>query len=89
MKKKIARIENDKTELAEQVKQLLSVTRERDDLVRQLANRTTERDGLHNQLLQFSKELQSLLGRIEAAAATHGINPAVTTTVLSGAGKSS
>lgn len=89
MKKKLIRIENEKAELNEQVKELLAVTRERDDLVRQLANRTNERDGLHNQLVQFSKELQGLLGRIEAAAAGHGNNPAVTTTVLSTGGKSS
>lgn len=88
MKRKLARIEGENTELSEQVKQLLAVARERDELVRQVAARTTERDSLHSQLVQFSKELQSLLGRIEAAAASQGINPAVTT-VLPYGGKTS
>jgi hypothetical protein len=68
-KKRLAQADTQRAALAEQVKQLEQITRERDELARQLAARTGERDNLHGQMTHFSKELQLLAGRIEAAAA--------------------
>ncbi len=68
-RRKIAQLETLRTELAQKVEELEIVVRERDELKTQLATRTEERDGLQSQLLQFSRDLQSLAGRAQAAAA--------------------
>ena len=58
-------LEADKAELA---KQLDVATTERETLKKQIAQRTQERDSAQSNLVQFSKDLQALAGRIEAAA---------------------
>ena len=72
LRKKLAQADTQRAELAKQVEALQEVVAERDELKRQVASRTGERDALHTQLVQFSKELQSLAGRIDAAACGRG-----------------
>jgi hypothetical protein len=67
-RKKLADVDAQRAELAKQVEELQVAVRERDELRRQLTTRTGERDAFHTQLLNFSKELQNLAGRVEAAA---------------------
>ncbi len=68
LRKKLAQAEAKRAELAKQVEVLGEVTGERDELRKQVSTRTGERDALHAQMVQFGKELQSLAGKIEAAA---------------------
>jgi chromosome segregation ATPase len=65
-------LEKEKTDLNEQV---TTVGGERDTLRTQLTQRTQERDVTQTNLSQFSKELQNLAGRVEAAANNRSINP--------------
>lgn len=58
-------------ELNKQVEDLQQVVAERDDLKKQLTTRTGERDAVQTQLLTFSRDLQALAGRVEAAAASN------------------
>jgi outer membrane murein-binding lipoprotein Lpp len=67
-RQKATALEQERAALARQVARLQSVVKERDDLQQQLAARTGERDTLHSQLVQFGKDLQALVGRIDAAA---------------------
>lgn len=82
LRKKLAQAEAQRADLAKQVEALQEVVRERDELRRQVAARTGERDVLQGQLLQFGKELQTLAGRIEAAATHRGSPGASTATAL-------
>jgi chromosome segregation ATPase len=68
LRKKLAQAETQRADLAKQVEALQEVVAERDELKRQVASRTGERDALHTQLVSFSKELQSLANRLDAAA---------------------
>lgn len=77
-RKKIAGIEAQRAELAQQVEELKLVVQERDGLKKQLAERTTERDSAQTQLMQFSKDLQMLANRAEAAAANLGSTLSIT-----------
>ena len=69
-RKKIANIEAQRAELAQQVEELKTIAQERDDLRKQLTSRTGERDNAQAQLVQFSKDLQALASRAEAAVAS-------------------
>jgi chromosome segregation ATPase len=77
-RKKLTQIESQRADLAKQVEELQAVVQERDQLKRQVAERTQERDAVHSQLTQFSKEVQLLAGRIEAAATSHSFGSSVT-----------
>jgi hypothetical protein len=68
LRKKLAQAERQRAELQQTVQRLEGVVRERDDLTTQLATRTGERDQFQAQLAQFSRELQGLASRIEAAS---------------------
>ena len=68
LRKKLANADARRAELVQQVEQLQEAVRDREELRKTLTSRTNERDALHSQLVQFSKELQALAGRIEAAA---------------------
>lgn len=75
-RKKIGQLERERSELSQQIADLKvlaqereNLVAERDDLLKQVKTRTTERDSLHAQLVQFGKDLQGLMGRVEAAAA--------------------
>ena len=67
-RKRLGQAEADKADLKRQVDELQAVVQERDELKKQIAARTTERDAVQAQMAQFSKDLQALAGRIEAAA---------------------
>ena len=67
-------LEEEKTELTSKLdsatKQLETTTGERDGLKQQVMKRTQERDTVQSNLVQFSRDLQDLASRIEAAATT-------------------
>jgi chromosome segregation ATPase len=69
LRRKLAHTESQRADLAKQVERLEGVARERDELRKHLESRTGERDNLHTQLVQFGKELQNLLERVEAVTA--------------------
>lgn len=65
---KLSELEAQHADLSKEVESLRPIVAERDDLRRQLQTRTNERDAVQSQFLQFSRDLQSLAGRFEAAA---------------------
>jgi len=67
IRKRLALVEADRATLTKKVEELHVVLRERDELKRQVTVRTGERDTLHAQMVQFGRELQSMVGRVEAA----------------------
>ncbi len=67
-RRKLLQMETQRAELTQQIDELQTAVKERDELKVQLARRTEERDQSQGQLMQFSKELQTLAGRAEAAA---------------------
>jgi outer membrane murein-binding lipoprotein Lpp len=71
-RKRLAAVEADRGQLVKKVEELRLVIRERDQLKQQVAVRTGERDSLHAQLVQFGRELQNLVGRVEAATSAGG-----------------
>ncbi|MBX9680750.1 MAG: hypothetical protein K2X38_18495 [Gemmataceae bacterium] len=80
-RRKIEKLEGD---LGAQREELQTLRIERDDLRKQIGARTVERDNLHTQLGQLAKDLQSMVGRVEAAMSTvpgpaiaEGSSPAV------------
>ena len=75
VEKQRAELETDKTELT---KQLEMTTSEREAFKTQVTQRTAERDAAQNNLAQFSKDLQALVGRIEATVN----NPSANTTII-------
>jgi outer membrane murein-binding lipoprotein Lpp len=79
IRKRLAVVEADRAGLAKKVAELHAVVRERDELKRQVAVRTGERDALHTQMVQFGRDLQTLVGRVEAA--TSGSNRSVATSL--------
>jgi hypothetical protein len=80
IRKRLAAVEAQRAELAHKVEKLQAVVKERDELKEQVAIRTGERDVLHSQMVQFGKELQNLMGRVEAATHTIPRTEAVKTT---------
>ncbi len=68
-RRKLILIEAQRTELTQKVEELQGVVKERDELKTQLVSRTEERDNVQQQLVNFSRDLQSLAGRAQAAAA--------------------
>ena len=52
-----------------------SVAQERDDLQKQNAALTTERNAVQSSLTQFTKDLNQLLGRMQATAAANNFPP--------------
>jgi len=75
-RKKLANIEQQRLELSQQVDELKTAVEERAELKKQLGQRTTERDNVQAQLVGLGRDLQALVGRVEAAAASYG-NPVV------------
>jgi len=75
-RKRISQLERERSDLKQQLADLKVVAQERDnlaservDLVKQVKARTTERDAVRAQLVQFGKDLQDLMGRVDSAAA--------------------
>jgi outer membrane murein-binding lipoprotein Lpp len=72
-RRKIQQLETTRTDLTHKIEELQIAVVERDELRNLLATRTDERDNLQGQLVQFSKDLQSLANRAQAAAVrSHG-----------------
>jgi chromosome segregation ATPase len=67
-RKKATALDEQRSQLVQQVEQLLKVAKERDDLRTQLTARAAEREALQANLLQFSRELQNLAAKIDHAA---------------------
>jgi chromosome segregation ATPase len=67
-RKKVTALEDQRTQLAQQVEQLLKVAKERDELRTQLTARVAEREALQANLVQFSRDLQNLATKLEQAA---------------------
>jgi predicted RNase H-like nuclease (RuvC/YqgF family) len=82
LRKRLSQMEAQRAELAKQVEQLKEAARDRDELRRQVSVRTSERDALHAHLLQFGKELQTLVGRVEAASSSRGLPSSVPTAMV-------
>ncbi|MBI2806414.1 MAG: hypothetical protein HYX68_15650 [Planctomycetes bacterium] len=70
-------LEKEKTELSDQV---AAITTERDTLRKQVAARIQERDAAQNNLVQFTKDLQALAGRMDAALNNQA--PGANTTII-------
>jgi outer membrane murein-binding lipoprotein Lpp len=68
VRKKLAYVEEQAAKWARQAEQLQVVTRERDRLRQQVSSTVSERNALQAHLQQFSRELQSLAGKADAAA---------------------
>ena len=78
-RRKLTNLETQRAELIQKIEDLQVAVKERDELKIQLAgrtqelvNRTLERDAAYTNLMQFSRDLQTLAGRVEAAAAPAG-----------------
>jgi outer membrane murein-binding lipoprotein Lpp len=69
-----ALLEKQKTELLTQnanlTTQMETAVSEREELRKQVAQRAAERDAAQAHLMQFSKDLQALVGRVESAVNT-------------------
>jgi outer membrane murein-binding lipoprotein Lpp len=74
-RKKAALLEEQRTQLAQQVDQLDHITREREELKQQVTARTAERDAVQTQLLQFGRDLQTLATKIEQTASANFATP--------------
>lgn len=70
LRKQLTAAEQQRGLLGQQVEELRTVAKERDELRQQLATRTSERDSLQSQFDQFRKNIKTLLGQVEPAAAT-------------------
>jgi chromosome segregation ATPase len=70
LRKKLTTAEEEKSQLAKQVDQLVLVAKERDELKVQLTARTTERDTLQNQFNDFRKGIKTLLGQTESSSSS-------------------
>ena len=70
LRKKLTAAEEEKSQLAKQVDQLVLVAKERDELKVQLTARTSERDTLQNQFNDFRKGIKTLLGQVESPSSS-------------------
>jgi septal ring factor EnvC (AmiA/AmiB activator) len=70
LRKKLTTTEEEKSQLAKQVDQLVLVAKERDELKVQLSARTNERDTLQNQYNDFRKGIKTLLGQTESPSSS-------------------
>jgi septal ring factor EnvC (AmiA/AmiB activator) len=69
LRKQVAALEEEKSQLTQQVEQLQLVVKERDSLKKQLTVRTSERDNIQNQFEHFRKGIKTLLGQAELSSA--------------------
>lgn len=86
-KKRLAQAESQRTALeqekSELTRQLDGAILERENLRKQVGQRTQERDTAQANLIQFSKDLQALVGRVEAALNNTPQNPSASITPVS------
>jgi chromosome segregation ATPase len=76
VRKKLADAEE---QLARLTEQLPLVQKERDRLRQEVKATTTERNLLQNRMQEFSRDLQALVGRVDAAAGTNSAPPVTST----------
>jgi hypothetical protein len=74
-RKKVIFLEEQRTQLAQQVEQQQRIGKERDEFRQQAAVRTAERDAIQAQLVYFGRELQNLAQKIDQAAQGNGSPP--------------
>ena len=67
-RKRLAIAENQRVDLQRQVEELKNIAQERDEIEAKLVLRTTERDQVQTQFSQFTRDLQSLVQRMETAS---------------------
>jgi chromosome segregation ATPase len=87
-RKKVTAVEEKLAHLERRLEELQSALKERDELRQLVTTRTNERDAFQTQLNLFGKELQNLVGRIEAAAAGGPLLPVTSTDRTPTPGKS-
>jgi outer membrane murein-binding lipoprotein Lpp len=73
-RRKLGQFEAQRAELLQRIEELQIVAKERDELKTQLVTRTEERDAVQSQFMQFSKDLQNLASRAQAATRSLGGN---------------
>jgi hypothetical protein len=71
-RRKLVLLEAQRAELTHKIDELVAVVKERDELKTQLEIRTEERDSAQLQFAQFSKDLQNLASRAQAATRSLG-----------------
>jgi uncharacterized coiled-coil DUF342 family protein len=76
--KQVSILEEQRTQLVQQVEQLQRLAKERDELRHQVSNRTAERDAMQAQLVQFGRDLQNLASKIEQATQISFSPPVIT-----------
>jgi hypothetical protein len=86
LRKKLSAVEEEKSQLVQQVEQLQAVVRERDGLKQQLALRTGERDAIQGQFNNLCKGIKALINQAETGSA--GATQPITSIVAPGGGKS-
>ena len=65
LRKKLTSVEEERSQLSQQVDQLQSVVKDRDNLRQQLALRTSERDAVQSQFNNLCKGIKALIGQVE------------------------
>ena len=80
-RRKLVQLEAQRTDLTRKIEELAAVVKERDELKTQLEIRTEERDNAQHQFTQFSKDLQSLTVRVQAA--TRSMRPILSASTAS------
>ena len=65
LRKKLTSLEEERTQLSQQVDQLQAVVKDRDNLKQQLALRTSERDAVQSQFNNLCKGIKALIGQVE------------------------
>jgi hypothetical protein len=78
VRKKLAYVQDQAAKWARQAEQLQTVSKERDHLRQQVTVSVNERNTLQSQLQQFSRELQSLAGKVESALGSSSAGPPLT-----------
>jgi chromosome segregation ATPase len=77
-RKKLHALEKQRNGLQQDLEQ---ARKERDDARQQAAARTLERDGFQTHLHQLGKELQGLIGKIDAVASSPSLPPTTATSL--------
>lgn len=84
LRKRLAAVDEERARLEQEVEEGQSVSKERDELRQQLHVRTGERDAVQAHFDAFRKNIRSLLGQAEAAAASAGASVTSTSAVSVG-----
>jgi outer membrane murein-binding lipoprotein Lpp len=80
LRKKLADVEELIARLTPLAEQLPGVLKERDRLRQEVKITVNERNTLQTRMQEFSRDLQALVGRVDAAAGTPGPSPVTSST---------